>query len=164
MYFRIAAAFSLVLAAFVAIFVLIYGKNASFILIHNYYNNTLDYFFWTCTYLGDGYILIPIVLFCIFFRKDFLLPIIAGFIICFFITHLLKRVVFPHELRPVGMEQMIENVKLRRVLGLELNKSKSFPSGHTSTAFSMALLLVALFEKKILCFILPLIAFLVGYS
>jgi len=163
-YFRIAAAFSLVLAAIVAIFVIIYGKNASFILIHNYYNTTLDYFFWSCTFLGDGFILIPIVLLCFFFQKDFLIPVIAGIIICLFITHFLKRVVFPDQLRPVGMEQVVENLKLRRVLGLELYKSKSFPSGHTSTAFSMSLLLVCLFQRKIWCFILPFIAFLVGYS
>jgi membrane-associated phospholipid phosphatase len=163
-YFRIAAAFSLVLAAIVAIFVIKFGKNASFILIHNYYNTALDYFFWTCTLLGDGFILIPIILVCFFFQKDFLIPIIAGIIICLFITHFLKRVVFPDQLRPVGMEQMIQNLKLRRVLGLELYKSKSFPSGHTSTAFSMALLLVCVFKNKIWCFILPFIAFLVGYS
>ena len=162
--FKTAAAFSLVLAAIVAIFALMYGKNASFILIHNFYNNPLDYFFWSCTFLGDGFILIPILLLCFFFRKDFLFPVIAGIIICLVITHFLKRVVFPDQLRPVGMEQMVESIKLRRVLGLELYKSKSFPSGHTSTAFTMALLLVCLFERKIWCFILPFTAFLVGYS
>jgi membrane-associated phospholipid phosphatase len=78
------------------------------------------------------------------------------------VTQFLKQVVYPGELRPVGLE--LEHITVRRVLGLELNKTSSFPSGHTSQAFTLALLLVCIFKNKVWCFILPSIAFLVGYS
>jgi membrane-associated phospholipid phosphatase len=40
----------------------------------------------------------------------------------------------------------------------------SLPSGHTSTAFTMALLLANIMKRKFLVFLLPVVAFLVGYS
>jgi membrane-associated phospholipid phosphatase len=71
-------------------------------------------------------------------------------------------VVYPEELRPVGLE--LQHISVRRVMGLELNKTSSFPSGHTSQAFTLALVLVCLFKNRIWCFILPFVAFSVGYS
>lgn len=153
---------SLLFAMILALFALIYGKNNSFILIHNQYNNVFDHFFWTVTFLGNGFALIPIILICLFFHRDFIFPLVAGIFICIIVTQFLKQVVYPGELRPVGLE--LQHINVRRVLGLELNKTSSFPSGHTSQAFTLALLLVYLFKNRIWCFILPFIAFLVGYS
>ncbi len=45
-----------------------------------------------------------------------------------------------------------------------MRRMHSFPSGHTSTAFTMALLLSSVMKKKIWAFVLPVIAFFVGYS
>ena len=153
---------SLVFAMISALFAILYGKHASFIFLHNQYNSALDHFFWTVTFLGNGFALIPIILICFLFRKDFLLPLLIGILICIIVTQFLKQVVYPEELRPAGLE--IQHINVRRVLGLELNKTSSFPSGHTSQAFTLALLLVCLFKNRVWCFILPFIAFLVGYS
>jgi membrane-associated phospholipid phosphatase len=161
-HFKLAAAVSLVFAMISALFAFLNGKNASFILLHNHYNSVLDYFFWTVTFLGNGFALIPIILVCFLLRKDFLLPLVMGILICIIVTQFLKQVVYPGELRPVGLE--LQHITVRRVLGLELNKTSSFPSGHTSQAFTLALLLVCLFKGRVWCFILPTIAFLVGYS
>jgi membrane-associated phospholipid phosphatase len=122
----------------------------------------LDYLFQYVTVLGDGLIYIPIVLYCLLFNRKFLVPVLAGIIICTVLTHLLKRVIFPDELRPFSLEA--QNIIIHRIEGVPMRRMHSFPSGHTSTAFSMALLLASVMNKKIWAFILPLIAFFVGYS
>jgi membrane-associated phospholipid phosphatase len=161
-HFRIATAMAFTLILLVVLVLFIYGKKNSFIIINGSYNAGLDYFFQYVTVLGDGLIYIPIVLYCILFNKKYLVPVVAGIIICTFLTHFLKRVVFPNELRPINLE--LENVIIRRINGVPLHRMHSFPSGHTSTAFTMALLLANIMKKKIWVFLLPVIAFFVGYS
>jgi membrane-associated phospholipid phosphatase len=160
--FRTSVAVSMVLLISVVIFLLIYGKQQSFLIINSYNAESLDTFFKWATYMGDGLIYIPIVLYCIFFNKNFLIPVIAGIVICTFLTHFLKRVVFPDELRPISLE--IENVVVHKIKGVTVHREHSFPSGHTSTAFSMALLLSSIMRRRIWAILLPLLAFTVGYS
>lgn len=161
-YFRTAVAVSFLLILAVALFLFIYGKTGSFVVINGNYNVALDYLFQYVTVLGDGLIYIPIVLYCILFNRQFLVPVVAGIIICTLLTHLLKRVIFPDELRPFSLEA--QNIIIHKIEGVPMRRMHSFPSGHTSTAFSMALLLASVMNKKIWAFILPLIAFFVGYS
>jgi membrane-associated phospholipid phosphatase len=161
-YFRTAVAVTLGLFILVIIFLLIFGKRNSFLIINGSYNEPLDYFFQYVTLLGDGLIYIPIVIYSLFFNRSFLVPLIASIIICTFITHFLKRVVFPNELRPVSLE--IERIIIHKIDGVPMHRLHSFPSGHTSTAFTMALLLSSVMKKKFWAFILPVVACLVGYS
>ena len=146
----------------VALVLFIYGKKDSFIIINGSYNAGLDYFFQYITVFGDGLIYVPIVLYCLLFNKKYLVPVVAGIIICTFLTHFLKRVVFPNDLRPINLE--LENIVIHRIEGVSLNRTHSFPSGHTSTAFTMALLLANIMRRKFWAFLLPAIAFFVGYS
>jgi membrane-associated phospholipid phosphatase len=161
-HFKIAVVTSLSLALSVAIFLLIYGKQDSFIIINGYYHPTLDIFFQYITFLGDGLIYIPIALYCAVYNRKYLVAVIAGVVICTILTQFLKHVVFANELRPISLEA--KHIIIRKINGLTIHREHSFPSGHTSTAFSMALLLAAIMKRKIWCFILPLIAFMVGYS
>ena len=160
--FRIASIVSISFLLLIIIFLAIYGKKESFIIINSYNSTSLDTFFLYVTYLGDGLIYIPIVLYCIFYNRNFLITVVAGIIICTIITHFLKRVVFPGELRPVSLE--IENIVIHKIQGVRIHREHSFPSGHTSTAFSMAIILAAIMRNRIWAFILPIIAFMVGYS
>lgn len=161
-HFRTAAFFCLFLVLVTGIFLFAYGKQHSFIIINGAYNPELDYFFQYITFLGDGIIYIPIVLYCLLYNRKFIVPVIFCIIICTIITHFLKRVVFPGELRPVSLEA--KHVIIHHITGVPLNRLHSFPSGHTGTAFSMALLLVTIMKRRIWAFVIPLIAFLVGYS
>jgi membrane-associated phospholipid phosphatase len=45
-----------------------------------------------------------------------------------------------------------------------MNREHSFPSGHTSTAFTLALLLASIVKKNFWVYFFPVIAFFVGYS
>lgn len=161
-HFRIAVITSITFIVVFALFLIIYGKKDSFVLINGFYDPKLDYFFQYVTYLGDGLIYIPIVVYCLFWNQKYLVPVIAGIIICTILTHFLKRVVFPDELRPISLE--VEKVIIHKVEGVPVHRQHSFPSGHTSTAFTVALLLVSVMKRKIWAYILPMIAFLVGYS
>lgn len=161
-HFRIAVITSITFIVVFALFLILYGKKDSFILINGFYDPKLDYFFQYVTYLGDGLIYIPIVVYCLFWNRKYLVPVIAGIIICTILTHFLKRVVFPDELRPVSLE--VEKVIIHKIEGVPLHRQHSFPSGHTSTAFTVALLLVSVMKRKIWAYILPMVAFLVGYS
>lgn len=161
-YFRLSVFFCFLLAFSTGIFLLAFGKTHSFVLINGTYNPQLDYFFQYVTLLGDGLIYIPVLLYCLVKNRSFFLPVILVIIICTLLTHLLKRVVFPDALRPISLE--VEKVVIHKIEGVPLHRLHSFPSGHTSTAFSLALLLVTVMRRKIWAFVLPLIAFLVGYS
>lgn len=161
-YFKIAVLTSLAFALAVAVFLLIHGKQDSFIIINGYYHPTLDIFFQYVTYLGDGLIYIPIALYCVLYNRKYLVAVIAGIIIATILTQFLKRVVFADELRPISLEA--QNIIIRKIEGVPIHREHSFPSGHTSTAFSMALLLAAIMKRKHWCYVLPFIAFMVGYS
>lgn len=161
-HFRTAVLFCLFLAGCAALFLFLYGKTHSFILINGYYNPALNVFFSWATWLGDGIIYVPIVLYCIIFNRKFFLPVVFGILIATFLTHFLKRIVFPGELRPISLEA--QKIIIHKVPGVAMNREHSFPSGHTGTAFSMALLLVTVMKRRVWAFILPMVAFFVGYS
>ncbi len=159
--YRTAVIFSLVLALLVAVYIFYFGKEDSFLHINKYNHPFLDQLFQYWTYLGDGLIWIPLFIYVLLFKRKFFVAILASLIICTFITHFLKRVVFADELRPVlalGAE------KIRVIEGFKPHTNNSFPSGHTSTAFTLALLLSYLAKNRFWVFFFPIVAFFVGYS
>jgi membrane-associated phospholipid phosphatase len=160
-HYRTAVVFSFLLWLAVLVFVLIYGKEGSFLLINSYNTPSLDQVFRFWTYLGDGVIWGPLFLYTLLFRRKFFIAVLASVIICTVLTHFLKRVVFADEMRPVVVlgEDVVHVVK-----DLHMNRSNSFPSGHTSTAFTLALLMAFLYPRVWAAYFFPLVAFFVGYS
>jgi membrane-associated phospholipid phosphatase len=143
-------------------FLLIYGKTGSFIIINGSYHPVLDIAFQYFTLLGDGMIYVPIVLYCLFFNRHYLVPVLSAIVICTIITQGMKHYVFPDDLRPLSLQA--EKVFIHTIPDVRVHRNHSFPSGHTSTAFTMALLLAEVIRKRSWCFILPILATLVGYS
>ncbi|RYZ21488.1 MAG: phosphatase PAP2 family protein [Chitinophagaceae bacterium] len=160
--YRRSALVCLLLIVAAASLLLTYGKDESFVLINGWNTPLLDRIMPYVTFLGDGMIYIPVLLLTFFFKRDYLYAIVAGIIICFLFTYVLKNHVFPQELRPFSLEH--RGIAFHRVPGVELHERYSFPSGHTSTAFTMALLLGALMRSKALAFLMPLAALAVGFS
>lgn len=143
-------------------FLLYYGKVESLLIINHQYNPLLDVVFQYATYLGDGIIYIPLIAYCIFFNRSFFIPAVLSIIIGLFLTHFLKRVVFPNQLRPITLEA--QGIVLHKIKGLYISRVHSFPSGHTATAFATAIVLAVVMRKQSYAAALPLIAFLVAYS
>ena len=159
-HFRNAVLFSLLLALVVAVFLSLYGKENSFLVINRYNSPQFDYVFRYWTYLGDGMIWVPLFVYVLLFKRDYFFAVLAGLIICTLLTQGLKRFVFPNDFRPI----VILAEKVRTIPGYYINRLHSFPSGHTSTAFTLALLLVTIVKKSFWVYFFPLIAFFVGYS
>lgn len=160
--FGIAFGLSVFFALATGIAILVLGKNESFQLINGNNNSFFDIFFNYFTHAGDGWMWVPIGLYFIFFKRKYLIAILGGIILSTLLSQFLKRVIFPEELRPITY--LSENFPVHIIDGLQLNRIFSFPSGHTSTAFTMALIMAYILNKKIWSVILPILAFLVGYS
>jgi membrane-associated phospholipid phosphatase len=160
--FGIAFGLSVLFALVTGIVILLLGKNGSFQLINSNNNSFFDLFFNYFTHAGDGWMWVPIGLYFIFFKRKYLIAILGGIIISTILSQFLKRVIFPDELRPIT--HLSENFPVHIIDGLQLNRIFSFPSGHTSTAFTMALIMAYIINKKTWSVILPLMAFLAGYS
>lgn len=161
-HFRTAIIFCLIIAFVLAVFVAIYGKDKSFLVINGHYSLRADYFFNYVTYLGDGLIWVPLFLYVLLFKRDFFIAVLVALVICTLITYGFKRIIFADDPRPLrllhGLARAVPIMEGRD------NYINSFPSGHTSTAFTFALLLAFLVRRNFAQFVFPLIAFIVGYS
>jgi membrane-associated phospholipid phosphatase len=160
--FRRAVFFSLLLCLLLFLFFLFYGKTGSFLLINSSHSPALDVLFKYGTFLGDGLIYIPLLVYCIFFNRSLAVPAVLSILICIVLTHFFKRVIFPDALRPLSLEA--QQFTLHKVAGVHINRVHSFPSGHTATAFATALLLVSVLKRGAWTFLVMLIPFFVGYS
>lgn len=160
--YQLAILVILIMAVVIAVFLIIQGKINSFVLINSYRSDMLDTFFKYYTYTGDGIMWVPFALILFFIKKEYLLPILIAIIISTILAQFMKRVIFPNELRPYSL--LAQNIGVYFVEGVKINQFHSFPSGHTTQAFTMALLLAYFIDKKSWSIILPLLALLTGYS
>lgn len=144
------------------ILILVLGKNGTFQLINSNHNEIADQFFKYFTHYGDGLMWAPLGIYCYFYRRKYFIAVVAGVIVSTIIAQFLKRVVYPDELRPISYLSEIFPVHV--VDGVKMRKVHSFPSGHTTTAFAMALIMSYIINRKFWSVILPILALLAGYS
>jgi membrane-associated phospholipid phosphatase len=159
-HFRNAVLFSIVLALIITVFLLIYGKENSFLVINRHNSPQFDYLFEYWTYLGDGIIWVPLFAYVLLFKRDYFVSVLTALIICTVLTQFLKRIIFWDDFRPI----VVLANKVRAIPGYYMNRAHSFPSGHTSTAFTLALLLASIVKRNFWVYAFPLVAFFVGYS
>jgi membrane-associated phospholipid phosphatase len=160
--FGIAFFFTIIIAIACGIFILVYGKQETFCLINGNHNIYTDFVFKYLRYAGDGYMWLAVLVFCLFFRKKYILAVIAAVVISTLLAQFFKRIVFPEDLRPIAY--LAVNFPVHVVEGVKMNRMYSFPSGHSTAAFTIALVLAHMVNKRIWSIILPLLALLVGYS
>jgi membrane-associated phospholipid phosphatase len=130
--------------------------------INSYHNNFLDQFFLIITELGDGAWL-TLIIFLLFFKKIYYgILSTACFLTSTFMVQLTKRLAFPDSPRPLRFFE--PTIHLHYVDGLEIHSYFSFPSGHTSGAFTMACLMAILIGKKYGDYVFFSLAFMVGLS
>ena len=160
--FGIAFILATIIAIGTGTLILVLGKNGAFQLINSNYNEIADQFFKYFTYYGDGLMWAPLGIYCFFYRRKYFIAVVAGVLISTILAQFLKRVVYPDELRPISYLSEIFPVHI--VDGVTMRRTHSFPSGHTTTAFTMALMTAYLINRKAWSIILPLLATLAGYS
>jgi membrane-associated phospholipid phosphatase len=160
--FGIAFILAIIIVIGTGILILVLGKNGSFQLINGNHNGIADQFFKYFTHYGDGVMWVPLGLFCFFFKRKYFIAVLAGAIISTLLAQFLKRIVYPEELRPISY--LSESFPVHQIAGVEMRRLHSFPSGHTTTAFTMALIMSHMINKKVWSILLPLLALIAAYS
>jgi len=160
--FGIAFILSVIIAIGTGVLILILGKNGSFQLINSHHNPVTDNFFKYFTHYGDGLMWAPLGLYCFFYKRKYFIAVVAGVVISTILAQFLKRIVYPDELRPISY--LSETFPVHQIAGVEMRRVHSFPSGHTTTAFAMALIMAHIINRKFWSVLLPLLALLAGYS
>ena len=120
-----------------------------------------DTFFGLVSMGGSTTVFVAVVGALAFVRFNY--SIVAGmvFILNSMLVLFLKWVAFPDMQRPVAQ---MDNSLLHFVEGVDVQTLYSFPSGHTATAFAMAITLSLLIKHRGLSVLLITLAVLVGYS
>ena len=153
---------TLVLSASLFGFSIWYGKENAFFLLNTDLGFYTDQFFKYWTYAGDGIIWIPVTLLILFTRRKYWILAFLSIIISTLFAQLSKNVFFKGIPRP--SLAITDHSLFHSVQGVELHTMNSFPSGHTTTAFTIFLLSCFFIDKK---WILPvglLYALLAAYS
>lgn len=146
-----------------ATFLLTHTKSDSFYTLFGKHSFLFNSFFQVYTFLGDG---IFAILLCLFLywrkQKQLALTILICFLLSGAVAQLLKNIVF----MPRPKLYLDEANYLFTNAGLLDVRSgnSSFPSGHTTTTFSILFVLVMHSRSQLLHLFLFCIALLVGYS
>lgn len=121
--------------------------------LNKHHNVFLDYFFKYFTYLGDG--IVDVVIILVFFSKRIYYGIVGGtaFLVSTIVSQSLKRFFFAETLRP---KLFFEGFKdLYYIDGIEIHSHFSFPSGHSSGAFTICCFVALISRNKkvnLICF------------
>ena len=145
-----------------ALFILFgYSKVEGHLLLNPLHYPFLDYIFRGATILGDGiFILILAALFWVLKKKYLALMIVAGYLISGIPVQIIKT--FIESPRPAIFLKSINYSHF--VEGVTLHNYNSFPSGHTASAFALAVILSTYFKNNLSSLLFLLLATAAGYS
>ena len=150
----------------VAILILLLIGNKDFSQLINAFSSTiLDTIFYFITYLGDGVFAALFIVFLFLLRLNLGFVSLISIIIPGLVTQVLKRFFFPSIPRPsVVFNKFIENNNWHLVDGVDLHSYFSFPSGHTTTVFSICCLSILIIKNKVYHVPILILGVLTGFS
>lgn len=146
--------FFLVIGGFL---ILINDKETFHLMLNKYHNSFFDTFFKYTTYLGDGIIFPIVIIGLLLFKRNYVTVFIISGLLTLVISYVLKNWVFIDFARPYE----VLGDQLHIIKGVKMRHWHSFPSGHTTAAFSLFMLVVFYLKKiswQLFFFILALIA------
>lgn len=121
-----------------------------------------DLFFKYWTHFGDGLFILLLILIFLFVKYRYAIILITISAVQGILSFVLKRIVFTGSMRP---KKYLEGIyELQLIDGVNVHSYHSFPSGHTMTAFSIAVFLCLISSRKVFGPLLFLYALLVGVS
>ena len=139
--------------------ILFYSDTAISLWINDHHSEFLDLFFKYMSNMGDGWFCGMIFLFLLLYKVRWSLTGLLAYTVTGLITQAIKHIsVMP---RP---KLFFDSIDLNFVEGIYLYSNFSFPSGHTTSAFSLFLLLTFITPSKPLGIIYFILALLVGFS
>ena len=150
----------------VAILILLLIGNKDFSQLINAFSSTiLDTIFYFITYLGDGVFAALFIVFLFLLRLNLGFVSLISIIIPGLVTQVLKRFFFPSIPRPsVVFNKFIESNNWHLVDGVDLHSYFSFPSGHTTTVFSICCLSILIIKNKVYHVPILILGVLTGFS
>jgi membrane-associated phospholipid phosphatase len=132
------------------------------IAVNSSHTPMLDTLMVWLTNIGDGYFLTAVGVLLFVLRKQWWLAIILCLVVPSLFTQLLKHTLFSEAHRPSVLMEQVPG--LYYVKDVAMNQFNSFPSGHTTAAFSLYTLLALMIPHKKSGWIWVLIASLVALS
>lgn len=138
------------------------GHANSFLFLNSLHNPIADFLFYYVTYLGDGWfaVVLSLVLFVIPKTRKLAILIFVAYAVSGLLAQLVKNLVDAP--RPSVYFTLEQYHKF--VAGVDLAGANSFPSGHTTTAFSLATVLACYTQNKKVQIIYLALALAAGYS
>jgi membrane-associated phospholipid phosphatase len=151
----------LVILAACLVLAVVFTKQQIYFTFNSWHFAYGDTFFALWTNMGDGLVCVVLTIGLLFYsyRKAFLLG--SAYIITSVIAQVLKRIV--HTDRPVLFFKA-QYSKIYLVKGVNMLETLSFPSGHTTSAFTAAVVLTYITPRKAWGLLYFVMAVLVGYS
>jgi membrane-associated phospholipid phosphatase len=143
-------------------FLVHYSKAEIHLFINHFHNPVADIFFKYLTYLGDGITLPLYLLFMVMIRFRHAILLIVVFLLSGLIVQILKRAFFEDVMRPAGYFKGIADLYF--VPGVVQNCCKSFPSGHSATAFGLMISFCFALKNNGVKFLTFVFACLIAYS
>lgn len=130
-------------------FLLNYSREDTARIVSSHWNEFGDFFFKYITHIGDFAVAILIILALLFYRYKLAIIAAIGFGSTALVTQILKRFVYPDAKRPyMTLWHEYYYGELHTVDGVQALKSNSFPSGHSTSAFSIFMLIALLSKNK----------------
>ncbi|MFP5040730.1 phosphatase PAP2 family protein [Parasediminibacterium sp. JCM 36343] len=159
--FKIAAIITATLAVIILVLSFIIGNQPLFLYLNGDGGKAADFFFKWVTQLGETIPWVTALLLMLKWRKQYLLLLVYSFVVSTILAQGIKNLL-PVQPRPT---KAIANLQLVHVVqGVDLHQFFSFPSGHTTTAFTVFFIACLCIRQK---WVLPVgfvYALLVGYS
>jgi len=149
-----------------SIIVVAYTKKDFTILVNGNWSEFQDSFYKVLTHLGDGLTALVVLLLLCCLKWRYAIIGALGFGISAGITQILKRLVFK-EKRPLihFWDEIKYDDELHSALPVdELMSDNSFPSGHTTSAFSVFFILALVIRNKWFGLLAIILACLIAFS
>lgn len=139
---------------------LVFSKTELFLLINNKHNLFFDQFFKLNTWLGDGWMTITVVFGMLFFKYRYAVLTALAYAYTSLAVQILKRLF--NAPRPIKFFEDI--APIRTIDGYAIHEWNSFPSGHSASAFTLAVVLSYILPYKHSHWILIPLAVLTAFS
>jgi membrane-associated phospholipid phosphatase len=127
--------------------------------VNSHHTPFFDQFFKYVTFLGDGLFYEIILVPLLFIKVRWSIAALISYLFTGLIAQILK-----HLFEMPRPKHIFASIDLNFVEGVTLYSNFSFPSGHTTSAFSLFLLLTFLFPNKWLSVLFLIAAVFVGFS
>jgi len=147
----------------IAGFSIMIGKNNLFLLLNTDLGNIGDTFFKYATYIGDGVVWAIFAIYILIFNRRKLPITLAAIVVSTLIAHYIKGHLITNNPRPMTALFLHKDL-IHTIAGVQLSDAGSFPSGHTTQAFTMYFFFCILLKKEWIIWVGFFLALLVGYS